>query len=256
MSRRKSNKNLTKALLSLIIILCIGIIGYFNPNIQEYLGNNTSIENDIVYASSNSNTNSFNLNNIPEYADEPYVVISNNKPDFDEGDLKANSFEKYSELDSLGRCGVAYACLSIDTMPSADDERESISSIEPSGWINKKYDNVDGGYLYNRCHLIGYQLSNENANEKNLITGTRYMNTEGMLPFENDVAEYIKETNNHVLYRVTPIYDGNNLVARGVQIEAKSIEDNGKGICFNVYCYNVQPGITIDYKTGESEKAV
>ena len=138
-------------------------------------------------------------------------------------------------------------------MPSADDEREGISNIEPSGWINKEYDNVDGGYLYNRCHLIGYQLSNENANEKNLITGTRYMNTEGMLPFENEVADYIKETSNHVLYRVTPIFEGDNLVASGVQIEAKSVEDNGEGICFNVYCYNVQPGITIDYKTGESE---
>ena len=141
-------------------------------------------------------------------------------------------------------------------MPSSEDERGNISDIEPSGWINKEYDNIEGGYLYNRCHLIGYQLSNENANEKNLITGTRYMNTEGMLPFENKVAEYIKETNNHVLYRVTPIFEGNNLVASGVQMEAQSVEDNGKGICFNVYCYNVQPGIIIDYATGESKESI
>ncbi len=256
MSRKNTNKKLTKSLISIFIIICIGIIGYFHPNVQEYLSDNANYENDAVYASTKSNTKLLNLNNIPEYTNKPYVILNNNNPNFDENDLKSKSFEKYSNLDSLGRCGVAYACLSIDTMPSADDERGNISSIEPSGFINKKYDNIDGGYLYNRCHLIGYQLSNENANEKNLITGTRYMNTEGMLPFENDVAEYIKETNNHVLYRVTPIYKGDNLVASGVQLEAKSVEDNGKSICFNVYCYNVQPGIKIDYKTGESREAV
>ncbi len=219
------------------------------------LANNTNA----IYPSNNSEpsySSSFDLDSIPEYEDSPYVVLNNNEPEFEESDYTTLSFEEYSELDSLGRCGVAFACLSIDTMPSEDDERESISSITPSGWVNKQYDIVDGGYLYNRCHLIGYQLSNENANEKNLITGTRYMNTEGMLPFENDVAEYIKETNNHVLYRVTPIYEGNNLVASGVQIEAKSVEDNGESICFNVYCYNVQPGITINYATGESEETI
>lgn len=255
MSRRKNNKKLTKALLSVLVIICIGIIGYFNPNIQEYFGNTLTSGENAVYTSSNTNTISFDINSIPAYQEEPYVVLNANQPDFEESDFVAESFEDYSELDSLGRCGVAYACLSIDTMPSANEERESISSVEPSGWINKKYDIVDGGYLYNRCHLIGYQLSNENANEKNLITGTRYMNTEGMLPFENEVADYIKETNNHVLYRVTPIYEGNNLVASGVQMEAKSIENNGEGICFNVYCYNVQPGIEIDYETGESNEA-
>ena len=147
------------------------------------------------------------------------------------------------------------ANIGLNLMPDADEERESISSVEPTGWINKEYDIVDGGYLYNRCHLIGYQLTAENANEKNLITGTRYMNTEGMLPFENEIAEYIKETRNHVLYRVTPIFEDDNLVASGVQLEAQSIEDDGEGVCFNVYCYNVQPGIIIDYATGESREA-
>ena len=256
MSRRKGSKKLFRTLLPIIVLLCIGIICYFNPSIQEYLGNYINFENDTVHTSSNYSTTSFDLSSIPDYANESYVVLNNNKPDFEEDDLSAQSFEKYSELDTLGRCGTAFACLSIDTMPSADDERESISSIEPSGWINKKYESIDGGYLYNRCHLIGYQLSNENANEKNLITGTRYMNTEGMLPFENQVADYIKETNNHVLYRVTPIYEGDNLVASGVQMEAKSVEDNGEGICFNIYCYNVQPGIEIDYSTGESKESI
>ena len=253
MGRRK-NRSSYKTLFALIAFICICIIGYFNPNVQEYIKENLSLENGIVYASSNSNTISFDLSSIPKYTNEAYIVLNNNKPEFDESDFTTESFESYSNLDALGRCGIAFACLSIDTMPSAEDERESISSVEPSGWVNKKYDNIDGGYLYNRCHLIGYQLSNENANEKNLITGTRYMNTEGMLPFENEVSEYIKETNNHVLYRVTPIYESNNLVASGVQIEAESVEDKGQGICFNVYCYNVQPGITIDYKTGESKK--
>ena len=253
MGRKRSNKSMRKALFALIIVICFGIIGYFNPDIQEYFSNTGSLTNAAIQEASSTNTVSFDLASIPDYSSEPYVILNNNKPDFDESDLKAESFENYSDLDSLGRCGVAFACLSLDTMPSADDEREGISNIEPSGWINKEYDNVDGGYLYNRCHLIGYQLSNENANEENLITGTRYMNTEGMLSFENEVADYIKETSNHVLYRVTPIFEGDNLVASGVQIEAKSVEDNGEGICFNVYCYNVQPGITIDYKTGESE---
>ncbi len=248
MSRKKYKNSLVKLNLLLITIVCIGITSFLFPNIQEQFLT-TSNEN-FTY------DNSFELENIPNFSSEPYVVINENEPEFSQDDFTTKSFEKYSELDFLGRCGIAFTNLSIDTMPSADEERESISSIEPSGWINKKYDIVDGGYLYNRCHLIGYQLSAENANEKNLITGTRYMNTEGMLPFENKVAEYIKETRNHVLYRVTPIYEGDNLVANGVQIEAKSVEDNGKGICFNVYCYNVQPGIEINYKTGESKESV
>lgn len=190
------------------------------------------------------------LSNWPEYDNESYAVINNNEPEFTEEDMTTESYEYYSELDSQGRCGVVYANLGLDLMPT--EERQSIGQVKPSGWKTVKYDNVDGKYLYNRCHLIGFQLSGENANEKNLITGTRYMNTEGMLPFENMVADYIKETGNHVFYRVTPIFEGDNLVASGVQMEAKSVEDDGEGICFNVYVYNVQPGIEIDYGTGES----
>jgi DNA-entry nuclease len=187
------------------------------------------------------------LSEVPAYSGEPYVAINNNTPSFNDEELTTTSFETYSTLDYLGRCGVAYACIGTDLMPTED--RGSISEVTPSGWINKEY---DGQYLYNRCHLIGFQLSGENANERNLITGTRYMNVEGMLPFENMIADYVHETDNHVLYRVTPIYDGTNLVASGVQLEAESVEDDGEGVLFNVYVYNVQPGITIDYATGES----
>lgn len=193
---------------------------------------------------------SLSLNDIPAYSGDPYVVLNDNQPDFDEDDLTTNSFEQYSDLDALNRCGVAYANVGQDIMPT--EKRGSISSVKPTGWVTAKYDNVDGKYLYNRCHLIGYQLTGENANEKNLITGTRYMNVEGMLPFENMVADYVKETDNHVLYRVTPVFEGDNLVASGVQMEALSVEDKGEGVCFNVYAYNNQPGITIDYATGES----
>ena len=196
-------------------------------------------------------TSAFSIWEIPAYSGMPYTEVNGNKPYFTEADLTTQSFETYSELDSLGRCGVAYANVGQDLMPT--ETRESISSVKPTGWKNKSYDTVDGGYVYNRCHLIGFQLTGENANERNLITGTRYMNVDGMLPFENMVADYIKETGNHVLYRVTPIYEGDNLVVSGVQMEAKSVEDNGEGILFNVYCYNVQPGVTIDYATGESQ---
>lgn len=187
---------------------------------------------------------------VPEYSGEPYVEINNNQPEFEEYELTTVPFEEYSDLDELGRCGEAEACVGEETMP--DGDRESISSVEPSGWQNEKYDNVDGGYVYNRCHLIGFQLTGENANEENLITGTRYMNTEGMLPFENMVAYYIHETDNHVMYRVTPVFRGDDLVASGVQMEAESVEDDGAGICFNVYVYNIQPQITINYATGEN----
>ena len=193
------------------------------------------------------------LEDIPAYSGEPYVEIDGNVPDFAEEDRVAESFESYAPLDSLGRCGTAYACISTDLMPT--EERGSIGQVKPSGWQTVKYDFVDGKYLYNRCHLIGYQLTAENANEENLITGTRYFNAEGMLPFENMVADYIKETGNHVLYRVTPVFEGDNLVASGVQMEALSVEDEGDGICYNVYCYNVQPGVEIDYATGESREA-
>lgn len=184
-------------------------------------------------------------------ADTPWITLNGNIPEFTESDLTTEAFETYSELDALGRCGVAYANVGQELMPTED--RESISEVKPSGWINKDYrDLVDGGYLYNRCHLIGFQLTGENANEQNLITGTRYMNIEGMLPFENMVADYVEETGNHVLYRVTPIYEDNDLVATGVQMEGYSVEDNGDGICYNIFAYNAQPGIAIDYVTGDS----
>lgn len=196
------------------------------------------------------NTEALTLESIPEFSGEPYVAVNDNEPDFSENDMLLEPFESYSELDSLGRCGVVFACIAKELMPT--EEREGIGQIKPSGWVTAKYDFVDGKYLYNRCHLIGFQLTGENANEQNLITGTRYMNVQGMLPFENMVADYIKETNNRVLYRVTPIFKDNELVARGVQMEAYSIEDEGEGICFNVYVYNNQPGVTIDYATGQS----
>ena len=190
------------------------------------------------------------VQDVPEYSGEPDVEINDNQPEFEEQELVTVSYEEYSELDELGRCGEAEACIGEDLMPT--EEREPISQVEPTGWENKAYDNVDGKYLYNRCHLIGYQLSGENANEENLITGTRYMNTEGMLPFENMVADYVHKTENHVMYRVTPVFQGDDLVATGVQMEAESVEDDGKGICFNVYVYNVQPEITINYSTGDN----
>lgn len=193
---------------------------------------------------------SYELDSIPAYTDEPYVLLQENVPDFDSSDFTTQAFETYAPLDELDRCGVAYANICTELMPT--EERGSIGQVKPSGWHTVTYDNVDGRYLYNRCHLIGFQLAGENANEQNLITGTRYMNVEGMLPFENQVADYVEETENHVLYRVTPIFQGDNLVASGVQMEAWSVEDQGEGVCFNVYVYNVQPGITIDYATGES----
>lgn len=190
------------------------------------------------------------LDDLPAYAGEPYVVVNGNQPYFEADDLTTTSYESYSELDAWNRCGVTMACISTDLMPT--EERGNIGQVKPTGWQTVKYDCVDGKYLYNRCHLIGYQLTGENANKQNLITGTRYLNVEGMLPFENLVADYIQETENHVLYRVTPLFEGEEMVARGVLMEALSVEDDGEGVCFNVYCYNVQPGVTIDYATGES----
>lgn len=192
-----------------------------------------------------------NQDNYPEYSNSPFVAINDNQPNFNSSEKKLKrSFEEYGELDNLGRCTYAIALIGTDLMPTS--ERESISNVKPTGWQTVKYDSVEGKYLYNRCHLIGYQLTAENANKNNLITGTRYLNVEGMLPFENMVADYIKETQNHVLYRVVPIFEDNDLVAKGVTIEGYSIEDKGEGICFNVFCYNVQPGISIDYTTGDS----
>ncbi len=187
------------------------------------------------------------------FSGKPYVTLNSNKPEFRVSDYPYYSFEKYSELDRYGRAQMAIASVGLDIMPT--EERGNIGSVKPTGWHTVKYDFVDGKYLYNRCHLIGYQLTGENANEQNLITGTRYMNVEGMLPFENMIAEYVERTGRNVLYRVTPIYKGDNLLASGVKMEAYSIEDNGAGVCFNVYCFNAQPGVKIDYKTGESSLA-
>ncbi len=198
------------------------------------------------------NTASISLNDIPEYKHSPYIEINNNVPNFTDKEKQSKkSFEKYSRLDKLGRCGAAYANVSVDTMP--DKKRGNISSIHPTGWVQTEYAFIKDGHIYNRCHLIGYQLTGENANKRNLITGTRYMNVEGMLPFENKVAEYVISTKNHVLYRVTPIFDGKNLLSSGVEMEAWSVEDNGRGVCFNVYCYNVQPGVMITYSSGNNK---
>ena len=237
---RYSKKKSLGLIKKILVFLILALFGFIGPNVILDNNINNNVEN-ISYVS---------LEDIPEYNGKPYVYINNNIPFLDEIDLVTSSYEKYSDLDSLGRCGIAIASIGKDIMPT--EERESIGSVKPSGWHTVRYQGIDGNYLYNRCHLIGYQLSGENANEKNLITGTRYMNVEGMLPFENMVAKYVEETNNHVLYRVTPIFEGDNLLASGVLIEAKSVKDNGKRIQFNVYCYNVQPGIKINYKTGES----
>ena len=232
-------KRSTKKLI-IMIIVCIAVIllDYY----QEEVG---KIYNKVMHVE----VKSYNIDEIPEYSGDNYVIINNNEPEFKEEDLNENSFEKYSHLDMLKRCGIAYANVSIDTMPIK--KRESIGMIKPTGWQYTKYDIVENKYLYNRCHLIGYQLTGENANERNLITCTRQMNTMGMLPFENKVAEYIKKTSNHVLYRVSPIFKGRNLLATGVQMEARSVEDNG--IKFNVFVYNVQDGIEIDYSDGKSK---
>ncbi len=231
-------KRLKRNFCILLTLLCMLFSGCGNGSV------------DIAVASPN---NSISLSTIPAYSGDAFVTLNNNVPNFMETDLTNKSFESYSELDSLGRCQVAFANVGQDIMPT--EERGSIGQVKPSGWQSVKYDHIDGKYLYNRCHLIGFQLTGENANKGNLITGTRYLNIEGMLPFENMVADYVKETDNHVLYRVTPVFEGDNLVASGVQIEAMSVEDAGESILFNVYCYNVQPGVSIDYSTGESTAA-
>lgn len=238
MSKKKKKRltNQNKIMIFVIVILFVGT--FFESEIRSWIEQNSYKE-------------SYALENIPVYTGDPFVYLNNNEPNFSEDDLTTESFEKYSELDFLGRCGVAYANIGVDIMPNA--ERSSIGQVKPSGWKMEKYDIVPGKYLYNRCHLIGYQLSGENANEKNLITCTRYMNTTGMLDFENEVADYVKKTKNHVLYRVTPIFEGTNLLASGVQIEALSVEDKGKGIKFNVFIYNVQDGIEINYGDGSSK---
>lgn len=241
---KKCNCTLKLLILSACIVIC-GCVWYRLYTLSDYYVSENSTE-----SGSNYEHEALFAENIPEYAGVPYAEINNNIPWFKEDDYTEESFEMYSELDALGRCGVAFACLSQDTMPK--EERESIGSVKPSGWHTVKYDCVEGKYLYNRCHLIAYQLSGENSNVKNLITGTRYMNVEGMLPFEIKVIDYVENTGHHVLYRVTPLYEGENLLAKGVLMEALSVEDEGEGICFNIFVYNVQPGVEIDYAAGES----
>lgn len=233
---KKQKKKLAKFFILLVLLAIISI----EENAQKDKKN-------IV----NNSLETYNISNIKEYKDKPYVILNNNKPNFLDSDYTFESFETYSDLDNLNRANVAFANIGIDLMPT--EKRGSIGNVKPTGWHTVKYDNIESKYLYNRCHLIGYQLTGENANKKNLITCTRQMNTEGMLEFENKVASYIKETKDHVLYRVTPIYKEDNLLANGVIIEASSVADKCGKICFNVFVYNVQNGISIDYKTGISK---
>lgn len=226
------------ALIALVLIFCTSFVGCDllpSPDVEDE--ESSSVANAA-------------LDNIPEYSGSIYITINDNKPSFTTEEITTKAYEFYSPLDSLERCGYAEACIGKELMPTED--RESISHVYPTGWEQARYDCVDGGYLYNRCHLIGFQLTGENDNESNLITGTKSLNNDGMLPFENMVADYIKETNNHVMYRVTPVFEGNNLLASGVLVEAYSVEDDGEGICFNIYIYNAQPGVSIDYRTGKS----
>ena len=256
---KKKSKKAPVTIVTSIVVVIMTLLGWTNKEfLMDYLFSEYGI-----FGSEESYGNeleSYTLGNmgeilamVPEFTDQPYVVINNNEPFFTNEEKETlDPFEFYSELDELGRCGMALANVCKELMPTGD--RESIGQVKPTGWQTAKYDHVDGKYLYNRCHLIGFQLTGENANEKNLITGTRYMNVDGMLPFENMIDDYVDETENHVLYRVTPVFEGNELVARGALMEAYSIEDKGEGICFNVYVYNNQPGVVIDYATGESHE--
>ena len=236
MLKSKKNKNV---LLTVVLALLLMGIHYLAPHFNSLPD---AAKNEYSIAA---------LADIPEFFGQPYVVLNDNEPDFTDAKRLPNAFEKYSNLDAAGNRGIAEACIGKELMPS--EKRESIGQVKPPGWHTVKYDFIDGRYLYNRCHLIAHQLTGENANEKNLITGTRYMNVSGMLPFEELVADFIRETNLHVLYRVTPVYEDGNALVSGVQMEAESMEDQGKGICFNVFVYNVQPGIVIDYASGESK---
>lgn len=249
-------------LLALIIALCMVFTGCDANKDTDGKETKLTVQNNDGTKDNNANKDTetpteapepegvLSIDDVPAYSDKAFILINNGQPDFKESDLRTAAYEYYSPLDSLGRCGYVMACVCKDTMPTGP--RGSIGHVNPTGWNNNVYEIVDGGYLYNRCHLIGWQLTGEDANRSNLITGTRYMNIEGMLPFENMVADYVKDTGNHVMYRITPIYDGNNLLASGVHLEGYSVEDKGAGICFNVYAYNVQPGVVINYATGEN----
>ena len=243
--RRRTGLSRERLVLLLLVLVVVVAVTAFSLHLNGSL----TLDNLLVELGLKAPA-AVSVEDIPAYSGEPYVILNDNWPDFDAEDLTTEPFELYSELDYLGRCGVAYANICLEIMPN--EPREEIGQVKPSGWHTAKYECVEGKYLYNRCHLIGYQLAGENANKQNLITGTRYMNVDGMLPFENMVDSYVEETGNHVLYRVTPIFDGGNLVASGVQMEALSVEDEGEGLCFNVYIYNVQPGVSIDYATGDS----
>lgn len=247
-------KNFLRALLPLLLALTLFVssCGLIPQDMLDRLGLG---ETTAVETPTEAVTEPLGLADVPSYREAAYVAVNGNVPFFTDEEKKAaeSSYETYAALDSLGRCGVAVASVGKDLMPS--EERGSIGTVKPSGWQTVKYDNVDGQYLYNRCHLIGYQLTGENANRQNLITGTRYLNVIGMLPFENLVADYVKETMNHVLYRVTPVFNGDDLVALGVLMEGWSVEDQGAGVEFCVFCYNVQPGIVINYADGTSRLA-
>lgn len=271
--RKKNNKNsIIIAIIVVLVLTLLGCLGSGDETIpettigqsetvnitdgfsvevtsEETVNEAHDIETTDEKATENDGVNSLK-GDLPEFDGKPYVAVNGNEPEFTADEITDKYFEIYEPLDRYGRCTVAFACLGKETMPT--EERGEIGSVKPTGWHTVKYDCVDGKYLYNRCHLIGFQLSGENANKRNLITGTRYMNVEGMLPFENMVDDYIEETGNHVMYRVTPVFEGDDLVARGVQMEAYSVEDEGEGICFNVFCFNNQPGVVIDYATGES----
>ena len=254
-------KNRFISIISILLTLCVLLSGCAGASTSQsdkhpgqtnsgYSSESTDSSLDSNNLPSSTENTPISLSSIPAYSGSPYVTLNGGTPTFSKAELKTQSYEYYSNLDKLERCGVVHACIGRDIMPT--EERGSIGMVKPAGWHTVKYDCVDGKYLYNRCHLIGFQLTGENANTKNLITGTRYMNVNGMLPFENMVADYVKESGNHVLYRVTPVFSGNNLLANGVTIEGRSVEDNGKEICFYVYCYNVQPGVNINYANGES----
>ena len=229
---------------ALAMVICLALTMQFASGCGTTESAQSTQENATTIAET------FDFAAVPAYDGKAYVAVNDNVPFFTEEELSSASYETYGELDPLGRCTVCVASVGQDLMPA--EERGNIGAVKPTGWHTVKYDFVDGKYLYNRCHLIGFQLAGENANKKNLITGTRYLNVDGMLPFEDEVADYVKDTDQHVLYRVTPVFKGDNLVAEGVEMEAYSVEDQGKGICFCTYCYNVQPGVAIDYATGDS----